>query len=160
MAVAQTAGGGAARGTTQVRSDTTMTTFDLDPRDVLEKYVAILREPAGAVVRNVSELAHPKEAIRIVLQHCIRTAADQQAREFLRNAYASLSNFQEISEGEKEALEVLTGMGPLAAEGSKLFSKQARQITHVAAPLQSVLDRVTAEHAVLTQELKSLEGLE
>ena len=33
-----------------------------------------------------------------------------------------------------------------------------RLVTHVAAPLQSVLDRVTAERAVLTQELKTLDG--
>ena len=132
---------------------------ELDPREVLEKYVAVLQEQgASSVVRNVTELAHAKEAIRIVLQHCIRTAANAEARAFLYNAYASLSNFQQISDVEKEALEVLNGMGPLANEGSKLFSKQARQITHVAAPLQSVLDRVTAEHAVLTQELKSLGG--
>jgi hypothetical protein len=71
-----------------------------------------------------------------------------------------LSNFQQMSEVEKEALAVLTEMGPLATEGSKLFNKQARQITHVAGPLQQVLDRVTAERAVLTQELKSLAGME
>jgi hypothetical protein len=133
---------------------------EFDPREVLERYVAVLREPGPAVVRNASELAHPKEAIRIVLQHCIRTATDEETREFLREAYASLSNFQQVSDAEKEALAVLSGMGPLAAEGSKLFDKQARQITHVAAPLQSVLDRVTAERAVLAQELKTLDGTE
>jgi hypothetical protein len=133
---------------------------EFDPREVLEKYMAILREPNDALVREVSELAHPKEAIRIVLQHCIRTVADQETWEFLSNAYASLSNFQQMSEVEKEALAVLTEMGPLATEGSKLFNKQARQITHVAGPLQQVLDRVTAERAVLTQELKSLAGME
>jgi hypothetical protein len=127
-----------------------------DPREVLEHYVAVLREPGGSVVRSVSELTHPKEAIRIVLQHCIRTAASDEAREFLHNAYVSLSTFQQISDAEKEALDVLNGMGPLAAEGSKLFSKQARQITHVAGPLQSVLDRIAAEHAVLAQELQAL----
>jgi hypothetical protein len=133
-----------------------MTKDELDPREVLERYVAVLQEPGGSVVRSVSELAHPKEAIRIVLQHCIRTATSDEAREFLYNAYAALSNFQLINDAEKEALDVLNGMGPLASEGSKLFSKQARQITHVAAPLQSVLDRIAAEHAVLTQELRSL----
>ena len=135
-----------------------MTNRELDPREVLEKYVAILHEPGNSLVRDASELAHPKEAIRVVLQHCIRTAADREAREFLKNAYASLSNFQAMTDAEKEALAVLSGVGPLGAEGSKLFSKQAREITHVAAPLQSVLDRVTAELAVLTQELKSLPG--
>lgn len=133
-----------------------MTKPEFDPREVLERYVALLREPGNSVVRDASELAHPKEAIRIVLQHCIRTAEDREARDFLRNAYTSLCNFQAISESEKEALAVLNGVGPLGAEGSKLFSKQARQITHVAAPLQSVLDRVASELAVLTQELKSL----
>ena len=137
-----------------------MTKTEFDPREVLERYVAVLRDEGSAVVRDVAELAHPKEAIRIVLQHCIRTAADQESREFLRNAYVSLSNFQPISELEKEALAVLSGVGPLGAEGTKLFSKQAREITHVAAPLQSLLDRVTAELAVLTQELKTLPGAE
>src|SRR5262245_11575809 len=135
-----------------------MTKPEFDPREVLEKYMAALRAPSSEVVRDVAELAHPKEAIRIVLQHCIRTSADREQRDFLRNAYTSLSNFQSISEPEKEALAVLSGMGPLAAEGSKLFGKQARQITHVAGPLQGLLDRVTAELAVLMQELKSLPG--
>jgi hypothetical protein len=123
---------------------------------VLERYVAVLGEPGGSVVRDAAELAHPKEAIRIVLQHCIRTATDRESREFLRNAYLSLSNFQPIGAAEKEALTVLGGVGPLGTEGSRLFSKQARQITHVAASLQSLLDRVTAELAVLLQELRSL----
>src|SRR5262245_50746699 len=133
-----------------------MTNPEFDPREVLERYVAVLREPGTAVVRDATELAHPKEAIRIVLQHCIRTAVDHDQRNFLKNAYVSLSNFQPINELEREALTVLNGMGPLAAEGSSLFGKQARQITHVAAPLQSLLDRVTAELAVLMQELRSL----
>jgi hypothetical protein len=137
-----------------------MNSAGLDPREVLEKYVAVLNAPGSAVVRSETELAHPKEAIRIVLQHCIRTAANDETRQFLFNAYASLSNFQQFSPAEMEALDVLNGMGTLADEGSKLFSKQAREITHVAGPLQSMLERVTAEHAVLTQELRSLVGLE
>ena len=65
-----------------------MTNPEFDPRDVLEKYVTVLSKPASSVVRDVSELAHPKEAIRIVLQHCIRTATAGEARDFLKNAYA------------------------------------------------------------------------
>jgi hypothetical protein len=131
---------------------------DFDPREVLEKYVALLQGLDAAVVRNAAELAHPKESIRNVLQHCIRTETDAEARDYLRNAYLSLSTFQNISDVDKEALAVLGEMGPIAAEGSKLFDKQARQITHVATPLRSLLDRVTSERAVLAQELKSLEA--
>jgi hypothetical protein len=132
---------------------------DFDPREVLERYVALLREPGATLVRSVTELAHPKESIRNVLQHCIRTETDPGAREFLHDAYISLSNFQEIGDADKEALAVLSEVGPIAVEGSKLFDKQARQITHVAAPLRSLIDRVTSERAVLAQELKSLAGI-
>lgn len=131
---------------------------EFDPREVLEKYVALLREPGPTVVRSTTELAHPKESIRNVLQHCIRAESDRETRAYLHDAYLSLSNFQEIGDADKEALAVVTDMGPIAAEGSKLFDKQARQITHVAAPLRSLLDRVTSERAVLAQELKSLMG--
>jgi hypothetical protein len=133
---------------------------EFDPREVLERYVAVLGQSPNSVVRDVAELAHPKESIRNVLQHCIRTEADQDAREYLRDAYVSLSGFQPISELDKEALAVLTEMGPIATEGSKLFDKQARQITHVAGPLRVLLDRVAAERAVLAQEIKTLAGSE
>jgi hypothetical protein len=129
---------------------------EFDPREVLERYVAVLGQPSTSVVRDAAELAHPKESIRNVLLHCIRTEADRDAREYLRNAYVSLGSFQMISEADREALAVLSDMGPVATEGSKLFDKQARQITHVAAPLRLLLDRVTAERAVLTQDIKTL----
>jgi len=129
---------------------------EFDAREVLEKYMAVLGQPSTSVVRDVAELAHPKESIRSVLQHCIRTEADEDSREYLRNAYVALSSFQQIGEADKEALAVLIDMGPIAAEGSKLFDKQARQITHVAGPLRLLLDRVTAERAVLAQEVKTL----
>src|SRR5262245_18378094 len=129
---------------------------EFDPREVLERYVAVLGEPSTAVVRNEAELAHTKESIKNVLLHCIRTEADETARDYLRNAYISLSGFQPISEIDKEALSVLNEMGPVAAEGSKLFDKQARQIIHVAGPLRLLLDRVRAERAVLTQEINAL----
>ena len=133
---------------------------EFDPREVLEMYVAVLGQPSNSVVRDLAELAHSKESIRNVLQHCIRTEVDGDSREYLRNAYVALSSFQQIGEVDKEALAVLSEMGPVATEGSKLFDKQARQITHVAGPLRLLLDRVTAERAVLAQEVKTLVGPE
>jgi hypothetical protein len=133
-----------------------MADTQFDPRDVLEKYVSLLHQPAGSVVRETTELAHPKDAIKAVLQHCIRTSSPGESRDFLHEAYVSLGSFQSLSEEEREALAVLSKVGAPGPEGSKLFGKQAREITHVAAPLQVVLDRVKDEMAVLTQELKSL----
>jgi hypothetical protein len=125
---------------------------------VLEKYVALLSRPAESAVRDIAELAHPKDAIKAVLQHCIRTSAPGEALDFLKNAYLSLGSFQAMTAEEKEAVAVLNKVGAPGPEGSKLFGKQAREITHVAGPLQGLLDRIRAEIAVLTQELKSLPG--
>jgi uncharacterized protein YdeI (YjbR/CyaY-like superfamily) len=135
-----------------------MTALEFDPRDVLEKYVTLLNKPEDSVIRDVAELAHPKDAIKSVLQHCIRTAADGETQAFLRNSYIALANFQQMSDDEREAAKLLKEVGAPAPEGSKLFNQQARRITHVAQPLQSVLDRLKAEIAVLTQDLKSLPG--
>jgi hypothetical protein len=136
----------------------TMSKPELDPRAVLEKYLAVLAGSEDAVVREASELAHAKEDVRVVLQLWLRLATDAAQREQLMDAYASLSKFQQLNEAEKEALAVLNVMGAIAVEGSKLFDKQKRQITHVAGPLQAIVDRVLAERAVLVQELKSLTG--
>src|SRR5688572_8805454 len=122
-----------------------MSNPELDPRAVLEKYLAVLAESGDAVVRPASELVHAKEDIRVVLQRWLRIATDEVQRQHLIDAYASLSTFQDLSDAEMEALGVLNGMGPIAVEGTKLFDKQKRQITHVAAPLQAIVDRVLNE---------------
>jgi hypothetical protein len=137
-----------------------MTALEFDPRDVLEKYVALVNKPEASLIRDASELAHPKDAIKSVLLHCIRTAPDGEMLAFLRNSYVALANFQQMSDDEREAAKLLKELGAPAPEGSKLFNQQARRITHVAQPLQSVLDRLRAELAVLTQELKALPGTE
>lgn len=133
-----------------------MTDTQFDPRDVLEKYVSLLSQPVASVVRDTTDLVHPKDAIKAVLQHCIRTSSPGDAMDFLKNAYVSLGSFQSLTGEEKEAVAVLSKVGAPGPEGSKLFGKQAREITHVAGPLQIVLDRIKDEMAVLSQELKSL----
>ena len=131
---------------------------EFDPRDVLEAYVSLLGKPSSAAIRDVSELAHPKDVIKYVLQHCLKVAARDEALSFLHDAYVALASFQQMSEEERGAAALLSEIGAPALEGSALFNEQARRIGDVAAPLQSVLDRFRAERAVLAQELRLLPG--
>jgi hypothetical protein len=131
---------------------------EFDPRDVLETYVALLSKPGNAPIRDVSELAHSKDEIKAVLQHCIKVAVDAQALDFLRDSYLALASFQHMSEQERGAAALLAEIGTPALVGSELFQAQARRISAAAPPLQSVLDRFRAELAVLTQELTLLPG--
>jgi uncharacterized coiled-coil protein SlyX len=133
-----------------------MDTKRYDPREVLERYVAALNQRGDTVIRDAAELGHPKDIIRFVLQHCMKTIADADQQEFLREAYLSLGSFQELSEEERKAVSLLAEIGPLSSPQNDLQGDQAKRIGEVAAPLQALMDRLKAELAVLLQELECL----
>jgi hypothetical protein len=135
-----------------------MSTPEYDARDVLDRYVATLNRPSNSIIRDVGELAYPKDIVKFVLQHCIRTIAEADKQSFLRNAYVSLGNFQELNDEERKAVALLGEIGPPHPPGTALQEEQAKRITDVAARLQAIMDRLRAEAAILAQELKSLPG--
>jgi hypothetical protein len=135
-----------------------MSTPQYDTRDVLERYVATLNKPSNSIIRDARELTHPKDIIKFVLRHCIRAIGETDKQSFLRSAYISLGNFQELTDEERKAVVLLSEIGPAAPPGTGLQEEQAKRISDVAAPLQAIMDRLRAEVAVLAQELKSLAG--
>jgi hypothetical protein len=135
-----------------------MDTQGYDARQVLERYVAALNEPGGGIVRDAAKLGHPKEIIRFVLQHCIKTIAGADQQEFLREAYLSLGNFQELSDEERKAVTLLAEIGAPSSPGAALSEKQAERIGEVAAPLQALIDKLRAEVAILLQDLECMPG--
>ena len=135
-----------------------MGTPEPDARDVLDRYVVALSKPSEGVIRDATELAHPKDVIKFVLQHCIRTIEEADKRRFLRSAYLSLGNFQELTEEERKAVAALSEIGQPGQPGSELQEEQAKRISDFAIQLQAVMGRLKAEVAVLGQELKLLPG--
>jgi hypothetical protein len=135
-----------------------MTNPPYDPRDVLDSYVATLSQTGKSIIRDASELGYPKDIIKFVLRHCMKAITEPDKQSFLKSAYLSLGNFQELSEEERRAVDLLSEIGPLHPSGTALEGDQAKRIADVAVPLQSVMDKLKAEVAVLTQELKFLTG--
>jgi septal ring factor EnvC (AmiA/AmiB activator) len=135
-----------------------MNSPEYDAREVLQKFIATLDVSADAVIRDAADLAHPKDVIKSVLQHCIKTIEGADERTFLRTAYLSLGSYQDLTDDERKALSALRQVGPPAPPESKLQEEQARQIREFAIPLQAVTDRLKSETAILTQELKLLPG--
>jgi hypothetical protein len=131
---------------------------EYDARDVLERFVAALSVPSDAVIRDAADLSHPKEIIKSVLQHCIKTIEGADERTFLRSAYLSLGSYQELTDDERKALSALREVGPPGPPESELQQEQARRIREFVIPLQAVMDRLKAETAILNQELKLLPG--
>ena len=129
---------------------------DYDARDVLDKYMAVLAS-GDAIVRDAVVLSHPKDIVKFVLRHCIRTIESADQQKFLREAYLALASFQALSEEERRAVVLLEEIGPLALDG-KLEDAQAERISDMAAPLRAVIAKLKTEAALLAQELKSLPG--
>jgi hypothetical protein len=135
-----------------------MSTPEYDARDVLQKFVANLGESTEAFIRDATELAHPKEVIKCVLQLCIRTIEGADERKFLRTAYLSLGSYQELTDEQRKALSALREVGPPGPPESALQEEQARRISDFAIPLQDLMVRLKEETAILAQELKLLPG--
>ena len=135
-----------------------MSSPEYDAREVLQKFIATLNVPADVVIRDAADLAHPKEVIKSVLQHCIKTIEGADERTFLRTADLSLGSYQELTDDERKALSALREVGPPGPPQSELQEEQAKRIREFAIPLQAVTDRLKSETAILTQELKLLPG--
>ncbi len=133
-----------------------MSAPEYDARDVLDKYVATLNKPSNGIVRDAAELSHPKDIIKFVLQHCIKTIEETDKQSFLRSAYLSLGNFQELSNEERKAVILLGEIGSPGSPGTDLHEEQTKRISGVATALHAVMARLKAEVAVLAQELKCL----
>lgn len=130
---------------------------EYDAREVLDRYVNALGASGDAVIRDASELGYPKDIVKFVLQHCIRTIESADQRQFLRSAYLSLGSFQVLSEDERKAAQHLNQIWPGGSVGEAEQETQTDRVGEAAAPLQEVLARIRTETIVLTQELKSLE---
>jgi hypothetical protein len=135
-----------------------MSTPEYDAREVLQKFVTTLAEPAATLIHDAAGLAHPKEVIKSVLQLCIRTIEGADERRFLRTAYLALGSYQELTGEERKAVAALREVGPPGPPESKLQQEQARRIRDFAIPLQAVMVRLKEETAILAQELKLLPG--
>jgi hypothetical protein len=130
---------------------------EYNAREVLNRYVTALHGSAGAVVRDVNALGCPKDNVKFVLQHCIRTIEAEDQRQFLQDAYLALGTFQVLTEQERKAAAQLNEIWPASAAGDAQADMNG-SVGEAAAPLHDVLARIRAETIVLTQELKSLSG--
>lgn len=129
-----------------------------DPREVLDRYIAVLGAAGSSVVRDASDLGHPKDIVKFVLQHCIRTVEADDQQKFLRDAYLSLAGFQVLTEDERTAAAQLNQIWPEASSGGAQLEAATDRLGEAAAPLHEVLARMRAETVVLSQELRSLPG--
>jgi hypothetical protein len=129
-----------------------MSFAEYDARDVLDSYLGALNKLDQSSVCDAAELGYPKDLIKFVLRHCIKTIEQEDQRTFLRNAYLSLANFHELTDEERVAATLIREIGGQSEE-----EKEAR-IRDAATSLRAAIERYKAELAILGQELKILQA--
>jgi hypothetical protein len=132
-----------------------MSVAEYDARDVLDSYLGALNKLDQNSVCDAAELGYPKDLIKFVLRHCIKTIEGEDKRTFLRNAYLSLANFHELTDEERAAATLISEIG--ASSGGQSEEKEAR-IRDAATSLRAAIERHKAELAILGQELKILQA--
>ena len=129
-----------------------MSVAEYDARDVLDSYLGALNKLDQSSVCDAAELGYPKDLIKFVLRHCIKTIEEEDKRTFLRNAYLSLANFHELTDEERAAATLISEIGGQSEE-----EKEAR-IRDAATSLRDAIERHKAELAILGQELRILKA--
>ena len=129
---------------------------EIDAAHVLSSYSEALMQTNKTLVRDLEELPYPKKVIKAVIRHCLKLAGSGEEREFLRNAYVCLADFQSLS-AEEKALVNSWKLGT-SADSDKTNAQQ--QMSNAAQALEEGGDvatglgeRVTAEAAALAEEL-------
>jgi len=132
-----------------------MGTAKYDARHVLDSYLGALHKIDRGKVCDVRELDYPKDLIKFVLRHCIKTIEEDDQQSFLRKAYLSLANFHELTDEERSAATRLSEIA--ASSTAQSEDEQAARMLDAAAPLRGAIERYKAEVAILGQELKALQ---
>ena len=130
----------------------------IDAAHVLSSYSEALTQTNKTLVRDLAELPYPKDVIKAVIKHCIKIAGPGEEREFLRNAYVCLADFQDLSPKEKSLVN--SWKTSTSANSDKTNAQQqmanAAQALEAGGDVATALgERVTAEAAALTEELEA-----
>jgi hypothetical protein len=127
-----------------------------DARDVLDSYLGVLNKLDENIVCDAVELGYPKDLIKFVLRHCIKTIEEEDKRIFLRNAYLALASFQELTDEERAAARLISEIR--ASSGAQSEEEKETHIRDAATSLRAAIEKHKAELAILGGELKILEA--
>ena len=114
-----------------------MSVTEYDARDVLDSYLGALNKLDQSSVCDAAELGYPKDLIKFVLRHCIKTIEEEDKRAFDVNAYLSLANFHELTDEERAAATLISEIG--ASSGGQ--SEKEARIREAATSLGAAIER-------------------
>jgi hypothetical protein len=130
-----------------------MARVEFDAKDVLDKYVALIKRTGGQGPQDIARLPAPKGVIKDVLLNVLRKASPDMDATAVKQAFILLATFQDLpilaSGSIDDWLDSMT-------EKSDPPMESEPKPTHTVSPkdrLDSVEERMELERATLAEEL-------
>jgi phosphatidylserine/phosphatidylglycerophosphate/cardiolipin synthase-like enzyme len=129
---------------------------EFDAKEVLDKYIALIRRTGGRGPQDVSDLPAPKSVIKAVLLHVLQLAPKDSDIAPMKRAFLYLAEFQDQQKAAKASIDTwLTGIdNQTNSQSSDAALREAAQKTvSVRGFLNSLEEQIEAERKSLADEL-------
>ena len=130
--------------------------IEFDAKDVLDKYVVLIRKTGGRSPQNILDLPAPKSVIKAVLLHVLKLAPSDSDLAPLKEAYIALATFQDQKAAANDAIDGWLAQMDEITDPSMTDAElrlAAQKTASVRSFIGSIDDQVAAERALLADEL-------
>src|SRR5262249_50116275 len=133
-----------------------MARVEFDAKDVLDRYIALIKRTGGQGPQDIARLPAPKDVIKDVLLHVLRKASPDMDATTVKQAFMLLATFQDLpnlaSGSIDDWLDHMTDTSDPPMQSSSL-PKAAQHTVSLKGRLDSVEERMELERATLAEEL-------
>ena len=134
-----------------------MTHTEIDAKEVLDKYVALIRKTGGRGPQNLSNLPASKEVLKAVLIHVLKLSPPDADITPLKQAYLFLAAFQDqkaVAESSIDGWLAQMSEKTNSAMSDNELHNAARSTVSIRGFLDPIEEKIDLERALLASELK------
>ena len=132
-----------------------MARVEFDAKDVLDRYIALIKRTGGEGPQDIAKLPAPKDVIKEVLLHVLRKAPPDDATP-IKRAFILLASFQDLnnlaSAATDEWSDRINETTDSSMDSDSLL-KAAQETVSLRGYLDSLEERMEVERAELAEEL-------
>jgi hypothetical protein len=133
-----------------------MARVEFDAKDVLDRYIALIKRTGGQGPQDIARLPAPKDVIKDVLLHVLRKASPDMDATTVKEAFMQLATFQDLPNLAGSSIDDwpdrMTNTSNPPMESNSL-PKAAQDTVSLKSRLDSVEERMELERATLAEEL-------
>jgi hypothetical protein len=133
-----------------------MARVEFDAKDVLDRYIALIKRTGGEGPQDIAKLPAPKDVIKEVLLHALRKATPDSDATTIKRSFILLATFQDLNNLASAATDEWSDRIDETTDpsmDSDSLLKAAQETVSLRGYLDSLEERMEVERAELAEEL-------